>query len=221
MLTDTLHDVHVSAADIIDEVDQSTLASIRERMTRNYFAIGDIAAKYIEAARANGFTAKALSDGTVVQVSQERIEQAIGTYVGRSRRAVRYYYETAVFFPPAIRDEFEVLDFSTFVVARRFKDRWREVLEWAAANLTAPASMVEAQFMGMLQPNVPDNGTVTPAQANGLVSALSRLVEALSGFIKRAPLSPPTARAADNLLDEFRNLLIDIADELDKQGPKN
>ena len=64
-------------------------------------------------------------------VTQDRIFNAIGNFCGKSGRTVRYYAETAGFYPRLVRDEFDVLPFSFFVFARYEGDNWRNVLEFA------------------------------------------------------------------------------------------
>jgi hypothetical protein len=118
-----IHDEYVSPADIISEDDQSALIHCRFSMTASAFAIGDITARYIDRAVANGFMVKEYPNGTKVQISQRYLFIAIGKFCGRSGRTVRYYYETARSYPQEVRDEFEMLDFRTFVVARKFGEQ--------------------------------------------------------------------------------------------------
>lgn len=215
-------DEWVSPQEIVEDDDQAVLISDAEDMTAMFFKWGDIVEKYIRRAEEQGFRVRRYS-GVDTYVTQQQVYEALGFFAKRAGRTMRYYYETARFYPPDIRDEFKMLDFSYFVVARSFKDQWREVLEFAAVNPQADSETVRAVFLGKLDWN--ENGApapeedrpVSPERATDMVGALSRLLDAISGFLKRVRLSPDTERRAASCLGEFKVLLIDIAKELREQ----
>lgn len=218
---------YVSPGDIVEDNDQVMLRSISDGMKRDFFLIGDIAHKIILSAEKEGFRVKKL-DRSDVYVSMGKVFEAVGHFCDRSGRTVRYYFETSKFFPLDVREEFDMLPFSMFVVARSFKDDWRAVLEYASVNPQKDSEGVRSHFvaaasgeineaasgsgpgvLGLEEEEVIDSG-----KAVDVVNALSRLVEAVSGFLKKVRLSEQTTRNAHHIMGEFRTLLIDIADEL-------
>ncbi len=213
------HDERVSPNEIVEDEDQAVLRAISERTTAFSFLLGDMVGKYLARAERQGFRVRHVN-GRDTFVTQAQVCEALGSFCKRSGRTMRYYYETARFYPQSVRDEFEMLDFSYFVVARSFRDRWREVLEFAAANPQADCETVRAVFLGKLEwsdagPVIEEGDQpVDPERATDVVGALSRLLEAVSGFLKRVRLSPDMERRAASCLGEFRVLLIDIAREL-------
>lgn len=112
---------------------QHRLLYWRDVFTKGQFEIGDIAARLIEAYHSAG-----------LPMTHQRIFNAMSTYCGKSPRTIRYYYETAIFFPEEVRKQYEQLPFSHFVLARYCGDRALEVLELSRANLGISLSRLEA-----------------------------------------------------------------------------
>ena len=110
--------VYFSDNDIVPDEIQHRLIYWRDVFRMAQFDIGDATAETII------FNAK---DGR--GITHDRVFEAVANFCGKTPRTVRYYYETAVFYPIEIRQEFNVLPFSHFVEARVFGDRWREFLE--------------------------------------------------------------------------------------------
>ena len=106
--------------DIVPHALQNRLMYWRDVFRMGQFDIGDIAAEVIESVAARG-----------LGINQDRVMDATGNFCGKSGRTVRYYYETAVFYPPDVRQEFNILPFSHFVFARSTGDHWRRVLEYS------------------------------------------------------------------------------------------
>lgn len=221
------HDEYVTDNEIVPDSLQSLLSTIRDSLKANYFAIGDAAALLIKEAEVQGFRNFRIkrNTGKDVFVTQDRVFQAVGHYCGKAGRTVRYYYETARFYPDAVREAFDILDFSMFVVARSFGPRWREVLEYAALNPAADSDSVRSIFLaeaaGDVSGSAPgdeEEGEIAPERATDIVGGLSRLLESLSGFLKRVRLSPETSTRAAHVLAEFRNLLTEIAVEMREQS---
>ena len=207
-------ETRVSPNELIQEEDQMSLLAISEAMTRDYFTIGDMAGKYIAMAEEKGYRfRRTLYEGDIY-VTEQDIFNAIGFFVHRKGRTVRYYHETARFYPQEVREEFK-LDFAYFVMARSFKERWREVLEFSAVNPQADTDTVRAVFLGKIiwneEPPSRTPKKVDPERASLMVNALSRLMTAVSGFIKQVDLDEDMERRATAILSDFRLFLVDLA----------
>lgn len=121
--------VSISDNTIVPEEYQNLLIYWRDQFTKGFFVIGDIA---------NNLITESIKSG--LRVNDQRIFDAVGKYCGRSGRTVRYYAETASFFPQEIRDEYDELPFAYFVFAKSYGD-WKSVLDYAMEN---PAISVDA-----------------------------------------------------------------------------
>lgn len=216
----------ITDAEIVPDSLQNLLGTICNSNKSNAFTIGDAAGVLIREAEAQGFRNYRIkrTTGQDVFVSQDRIFQAIGHFCGKSGRTVRHYYETARFYPMDVREEFSALnDFQYFVDAKAFRERWRAVLEYAADNLHLDCESVKQHFLEELAesapaPDVPDDGDVPPEQATQTIGGMSRLLDVLSGFLKRVRLSPDVRERAVEVLGEMRLLLTEIAQELREQA---
>lgn len=122
----------LSYGDIIPDDLQSELIFIRDSLKQCFFRIGDIANE--------------IYDGHSHTVQRDVINAAVGALCGKSGRTVRYYSETALFFPPEVRQEFEVLSFTHFVYAHTFGASWRVYLEKAAGSLSRSAESIAAEL---------------------------------------------------------------------------
>lgn len=101
---------------------QDTLIYWRDTFKQGYFEIGDVAATVIQQ----------LTWLPESRYTQQEIFDEIGRFCGKSGRTVRYYYETACFYTPEVRLEYEMLPFSHFVLARSLDPlHWRDLLEYA------------------------------------------------------------------------------------------
>lgn len=194
--------VWYSYSDIIEEADQSELASIRTMLKWSYFRIGDIALKYVQGnARKNA-----------LRVPADRIYEAIGYFVGRTARTVRYYAENAAFFPEDVRDTYKVLPFSYFDLSRTFGDQWREVLEYATENINMSYDSIEYNCRQAFMHNEP---IYTPHQeSDEIIESLEKLSEkipmcesptkAISGPSRAQLLS--LTNAASDLVEKINRL---------------
>ena len=122
-------------ADLVPEEIQNKLMFWRDMLKLAQFDIGDQVAETIMAVAARG-----------AHATEARICDAIGRFCGKSGRTVRYYYETAVYFPRETRQEYDMLAFSHFVFARYMGERWQEVLEFAASIPNCTEKMLCARF---------------------------------------------------------------------------
>ena len=109
---------NLSDNDIIPQEYQDELIFWRDVFKKGQFRIGDIAKDCIMASSERGLS-----------VNQGRIFDAVGRFCGCGGRTVRYYYETAIFYPQVVRDHYDMLPFSHFVFARSVGVKWRDVLD--------------------------------------------------------------------------------------------
>ncbi|MHC4748259.1 MAG: hypothetical protein ACYTFW_00150 [Planctomycetota bacterium] len=105
---------------IIPMTTQDELVMLREQKRSVYFRIGDIANELI-----------LIHKGTL---SANKVYRAMSSYCDTAPRTIRYYAETANFYPIDIREEYDMLPFSHFDLARNFGDHWEEVLQLGAQN---------------------------------------------------------------------------------------
>jgi hypothetical protein len=115
---------------------QSALIYWRDQFREGYFEIGDIASRVIETFGERG-----------VAMTQAAIFAEIGRFCGKSGRTVRYYYETALFYPAPVRAQYSHLSFSHFVVARAFGEAWQEVLEFAALEPSIASDALRMRWL--------------------------------------------------------------------------
>lgn len=126
----------VRVSSIIDDEDAAILMSIRDNLRNNYFAIGDMANKYILTSAKHGYT-----------VTADDIHTAVGNIVGKSARTIRYYSEQSSFYDFKTRDQYDILPFSVFVFARAMGERWQEVLDYAMENPQKSAAAIRNHFL--------------------------------------------------------------------------
>lgn len=129
----------LSVNEIVPEDLQNKLMGLEFTLTRAYFEIGDIANDLI------GYVPQLTRDGTRV-VTQQDVFDAVGYFCHRAGRTVRYYAETAEFYPLEVRAEFDMLPFGHFVVARSFGSRWKDVLEYAREHISLNEDTLKQYF---------------------------------------------------------------------------
>lgn len=129
--------VVVPDGDIVPEADQNKLMWWRDIFRAGEFDIGDIANRLCQQASERGF-----------KITQQRVFDAVGSFCGRSGRTVRYYAETARFYSPDTRSEYNVLPFSHFVLARYVMgDDWKEMLDYAMLHPKISEEALRAYFV--------------------------------------------------------------------------
>jgi len=124
-------------AEIVTDDLQSELIQWREVFRAGQFRVGDIALQIIEDASFRG-----------IVIPDSRVDGAVSRFCGKSPRTVRYYRETAAFYPQEVRQEFDILPFSHFVFARTMGIRWREVLEFSASQPGMTENSLRYSFLG-------------------------------------------------------------------------
>ena len=121
--------VDKAPAEIVPDDVQCELIMLREKKRDIFFRIGDIANELI-----------LLHKGTV---SNKKVYKSVSKYCDSSPRTIRYYAETAAFFPQAMRDKYDVLPFSHFDLARNYNGRWEWVLALGAEHPSWSRSYLE------------------------------------------------------------------------------
>jgi hypothetical protein len=118
-MTDILVQSKSKVDSLLSDEDQAILIQIRDNIRNNYFAIGDIANKYVVLCNKNKTVVLAQdiydSVGKLTVVLAQDIYDSVGKLVGKSGRTVRYYAEQAAFYPLDTRDKYDILPFGFFV----------------------------------------------------------------------------------------------------------
>lgn len=83
--------------------------------------------------RTNLWVEYALAAGLELKIGDA--QRALSQVSGIPQRTLRYYADHARFFEPEIQEHYEILPFSHFATAKRFGDRWNEVLEESLDHL--------------------------------------------------------------------------------------
>lgn len=149
-------------ADIVPEDVQNELMMLRSGMTAAAFRIGDIA---------NALFAQSVETG--LRVTAMRVYIAVGNFVGKSPRTVRYYAETAAAFGIEARQTYETLPFSTFVYARSQASKTVEILEYALAHPLVSEMGLRIEFQSPYETFVPTElGTDDEFRSKSVAEAL-------------------------------------------------
>lgn len=127
-----------SINDIVPEVYQHKLMEIDLTMSQCYWIIGDIAADLINSVNRE----KSKQFGKLV--SRQDIYEAVGFFCHRTARSVRYYWETAHYFPLEVRQKYDV-PFNVYSEARWVKD-WELLLQIAEQNPIWSAERVRSEY---------------------------------------------------------------------------
>ena len=103
---------------------QEELIQMGEDITRHTFRIGDIVLSIYDYVEANG-----------LECSRRDIWRAVGAYVGKAANTVQGYVILAEFYPPKVRQEYEVLSSNHFRAAMGIEKKlgisWKRVLDYA------------------------------------------------------------------------------------------
>lgn len=157
----------IIASDLMDE-----LLAIRDSFDISYWRLGDVTNIIINQAIANG-----AEDIKMI------LYRRIGQIVGKHPKTIRYYAAVAGFYPQEIRERYQLLPFSHFSFAMRFRDsdsitfskasKCARVLDYAQDNaeeyhgLPPSVSALQDKFSGREQlpsgdgvgkKTAPDNG---------------------------------------------------------------
>ena len=119
--TSKLH-INISPRSLLTDDQQNELMWIRDKLVSSYFRAGDIANESI------------LNNATREGATSQMVYDEVGVWLGKSGRTVRYYAETAAFFSPRVRSDFDMLPFSHFDLARNYRDDWWIVLDIARSS---------------------------------------------------------------------------------------
>lgn len=113
-----------SSNDIVPQDIQNELMTIREFDRLSRFRIGDLSAGLYDNHRAAG-------NG---EITKSRVRRAIGYYLGKSERTIRYYEAVASFYPQETREKYAQLPFDAFDLAKQHAN-WEQVLDHAQKTL--------------------------------------------------------------------------------------
>lgn len=219
-------DIEVSDSDIIPQNYQNKLMYWRDRLKEGYFQIGDIAAELLERSAQQGFP-----------ITQVRVFAAVGKFCDRSGRTVRYYYEVASFYPPDVRDQYDVLSFSAFAFAKSMGHRWKEVLDYAMlypsisedglrihflVSLPTPDDYAEPEpspsipttLSPSIPPLIPTSHAQTSVARNAVkshaITTLGSLVDSLGEVLRSVPIRTESRDRLAEALDTIREILPEI-----------
>lgn len=217
----------VSINDIVPEEYQQKLMQIDITMTQCYWLIGDIASDLVGQVN----EVRARECGKVV--SKQDIFEAVGFFCHRTGRSVRYYYECAWFFPPEVRQRYDV-PFNVYAIAR-WTDNWELVLRLAEENPIWSAERVKEEYYKATQEqierrpkseNVEDHGAEVPADEEEvqegypaskykqvILSKLEHTVDDLRTTVDRIPLPTPIRVRIGEVLLEIQDIQMEIRRE--------
>jgi hypothetical protein len=154
----------IITSDLMDE-----LIAIRDSFDTSYWRLGDITNIIINQAVARGAD-------NIKMVLYHRI----GQIVGKSPKMIRYYAAVSGFYPQQIREKYQLLPFSHFAYAMRFRSgddtsfgessKTSEILEYAQSNaedyhgLPPSVSLLRREFEENLTGNgLENNGSMPPS----------------------------------------------------------
>jgi hypothetical protein len=154
------------------------LLAIRDSLTRDCWAIGDLTWEVIRYNQLN-------QTGADLQT----IYAAVGMFAGKASRTVREYFALSRFYPPELRETFAPLAYDHFRHAACLGERAIEALQWAVSqdDLGRPVTvdMMQAHF-SLPEPGEPE----MPIEQGpgGLYSQIFRSVsyqlQAASGWLR-------------------------------------
>jgi len=214
----------VGVNDIVPEEYQQKLMAIDLTMSQCFWLIGDVATDLINSVN------RTRSQELGKLISKTDIFEAVGFFCHRSARAVRFYYEAAHFFPPVVRNKYDV-PFNVYGIARWVKLP-ELLLQLASENPMWSAEKVRAEYykqMGEEVPvreskEVPDSGaeleqelpeSTAPSMGfkNVLLSKLDHTVDDLREIIVKIPLPVSTRKRIGDVIYE----IIDIEGEIRRE----
>lgn len=70
----------------------------------------------------------------------------ISDRIGADRSTLRDRESVCRFFPPAVRQQYDVLSWSQFRAVKSAGDDWRQYADWALENLPAPVRVIRARI---------------------------------------------------------------------------
>ena len=225
----------VSIDDIVPIEYQNKLMEIDSTVSHCFWLIGDIANDLINSVNRD----RANRLGKVV--TKQDIFEAIGYFCHRTGRSVRYYYECASYFPPEVRQKYDV-PFNMFAEARWIKD-WELFLTIASDNPMWSMERVRSEYdklTGDVRKNasapkevhdsgaeVRDSGAELPLPEPGeqwegaqgrfkavLISKLDHTVDDLRAVLDRIPLPTEVRVRIGNVILEIDDIMLSIRREV-------
>lgn len=179
------------ANDIVPQEFQHEILYWRDVWSLGSWRLGDIGNQLIKYAAESGFA-----------VTQQQVFDAIGFYADKRGRTIRYYAETAAFFSMEVRQEFDVLPFSKFVVARSFGTHAHDVLEFALDNPFESADRLRDRYLSSI---ASPNQETTVYETSALDPDEEKLSETSHHYQPTSTLSPQTSTATQ-VISNLANL---------------
>lgn len=214
----------VSDSDIIPDEYQNKLLYLRDLITDAEFTTGDIA---------NDLALRSAEKG--LSVTNSEVYAAVGRFVGKAGRTIRYYAETARFFDVGVREKYEMLPFSFFAFAKTAGDRWVDVLDYAMAKPHITCRGLEVAF-SKEELFYPDRDSVVGSTAERLATAeqgevshnksvvagvalskLSDLLESVDGLVESIALDTDTKQKLQEGLSLIRECVPELAQVVSKR----
>lgn len=209
----------VGINDIVPIEYQNKLMQLDITMSQCYWTIGDITTDIIE----NVDRERSKQLGKVV--SKTDIFIAVGTFCHRSARSVRHYYECAHYFPPEVRQKYDV-PFSIYSIARWVKD-WELILQIAEENPIWNAERVRAEYYKQIGEEPPVRDDNEPAVGGVevtdesemsykemILSQLEHTIDSLRKLLDRIPLPTDVRVRIGDLILEIQNITLDVRREV-------
>ena len=182
--------------DIVTDDYQMELLRIRDSHRTDSFRVGDITNELVE-----------LNEN----VSINRVHMAVASFVGKSKRTVREYSAVSKFYPPDVRQQYDVLSFDHFRVAMRYGENWETALQWCLDQVTkidrpATVEMMELQFSDMV--------AEAPEENRSEVEQILELLEKIRVLVMLVPFPMEVKKRLAILLGAVEN---DIGSERIKE----
>jgi hypothetical protein len=216
----------VSPNQIVPEEYQHKLMEIDFTLSQCFWLIGDITVELISSV--NRERSKELGK----LISNTDIFESVGLFCHRTGRSVRRYYECARFFPPVIRQKYDV-PFTIYTVAR-WIDNWELFLTMAFENPIWGAEKVRAEYYKLLNQEVPkrpeslksgsaesaipDSSSAValpePKYKEVLLSKLDHSVDSLRAVLDRIQLPTEIRIRIGNVILEISDILLTIRREM-------
>ena len=124
MLTKDYISVVNAVLRVIPEDEIAVAIAKGQRDSQEKWEWGDRALNWIDIALTSG-----------IACTKDHVYTALSQVSGIPKRTLRHYADHASFFPAEIRDEYEPMPYSHFMVAKTFGDKWKELLCTSADHL--------------------------------------------------------------------------------------
>jgi hypothetical protein len=210
----------VSYSDLIPEPYQQRLMALDWSMSQSYFEIGDITNELINSVNRT----RASELGKVV--SKTDLYEAVGVFIHRTARSVRYYWEVSHWFPPEVRVRYEV-PFNVYAIAR-WVEKPEVLLQLAVDNPIWTADRVRSEYYRVIGEEPPvrpqkvgvedsevESDLPEESESSGrfkavLLSKLDHVTDGLRIVLDRIPLPVSLRKRIGEVLLEIGDIALEI-----------